>query len=108
MTRRALELEEAEAKYELVENAFAGIPEKEIVRNIFDSSTIMNLVRSKRFDVFLEGDTTPFAKYECISIVWEECKLYGKIGEGEALSLRTSWEKYSRFWTLWSWPSGRT
>ncbi len=57
------------------------------MRFIFDSSAIMNLIKSKRFEVFLEGGTTPLSKYECLNVIWKECKLYSKIKEDEALKL---------------------
>ncbi|OYT50622.1 MAG: DNA-binding protein [Desulfurococcales archaeon ex4484_217_2] len=52
---------------------------------LFDSSSIVNIVKRGHAKVFINGATLDLARYETLNAIWKEYKLLGRIDEKTAL-----------------------
>ena len=53
----------------------------------FDASAIVNLIKKGSASLLSEGLTLDLAIYECLNVVWKECKLLKRLDEETASSL---------------------
>ena len=56
-----------------------------MIKYLFDSSSIVNIIKKGYTKVFINGATLNLALYETLNAIWKEHKLLGRIDEKTAL-----------------------